>query len=101
VSERRGSSVPPELSDVVDELARVLYERVEVPCDRDQIEALLASVVALAREPTGRLDLKIANAALAEMTEAFRVFRPYRDVAKVTIFGSAHPARRPSLRPGP
>jgi uncharacterized protein (TIGR00730 family) len=89
VSERRGSSVPPELSDVVDELARVLYERVEVPCDRDQIEALLASVVALAREPTGRLDLKIANAALAEMTEAFRVFRPYRDVAKVTIFGSA------------
>ena len=34
-------------------------------------------------------DLKIADAALAEMTEAFRVFRPYRSVRKVTMFGSA------------
>ena len=34
-------------------------------------------------------DLKIANAALAEMAEAFRVFRPYRHVRKLTMFGSA------------
>ena len=34
-------------------------------------------------------DLKIADAALGEMTEAFRVFRPYRAVRKLTMFGSA------------
>jgi uncharacterized protein (TIGR00730 family) len=46
-------------------------------------------VVALAEDRTDALDLKIAGAALAEMAEAFRVFRPYRGVKKVTFFGSA------------
>ena len=50
---------------------------------------MIASLSELAREGTSVGDLKIANAALAEMTEAFRVFRPYRDIRKVTIFGSA------------
>jgi uncharacterized protein (TIGR00730 family) len=34
-------------------------------------------------------DLKIVNAALAEMRKAFRVFSQYRAVRKVTTFGSA------------
>ena len=34
-------------------------------------------------------DLKIVNAALKEMRYAFRVFAPYRDVRKVSVFGSA------------
>ena len=45
------------------------------------------------------IDLKVADSALAEMAEAFRVFRPFRRERKVTIFGSArtlpdHPAYR-------
>src|SRR5205807_9622220 len=36
-----------------------------------------------------RLNLKITNAALKEMRSAFKVFAPYREVPKVTIFGSA------------
>ena len=43
----------------------------------------------MAREGTSVGDLKIANAALAEMAEAFRVFRPYRHIRKLTMFGSA------------
>ena len=35
------------------------------------------------------LDLKIATAALAEMRDAYAMFRPYRDKMKVSIFGSA------------
>ena len=46
-------------------------------------------MVRLAEEDTDVLDLKLADAALAEMAEAFRVFRPYRLRQKVTIFGSA------------
>ena len=34
-------------------------------------------------------DLKIVNAALKEMRYAFRVFAPYRNVRKVSVFGSA------------
>ncbi len=44
---------------------------------------------ALSTDDVDRLDLKIATAALTEMRDAFRVFAPYQDVPKVTIFGSA------------
>jgi len=50
---------------------------------------MLATLWDLAREGISVGDLKIADAALAEMTEAFRVFRPYRAVRKITMFGSA------------
>jgi len=41
-------------------------------------------------------DLKISNSALKELRYAFKVFAPYRDVPKVTVFGSARtPADHP------
>jgi hypothetical protein len=55
----------------------------------DLMRSMLATLWELAREGTSTGDLKIADAALAEMTEAFRVFRPYRTVRKLTMFGSA------------
>ncbi|HXW32037.1 MAG TPA: TIGR00730 family Rossman fold protein [Acidimicrobiales bacterium] len=56
---------------------------------RDLLRSMLAVVWDLGREGIEVGDLKIADAALAEMTEAFRVFRPYRAVRKLTMFGSA------------
>ena len=50
---------------------------------------MIGSLGDMAREGTAVGDLKIANAALGEMAEAFRVFRPYRHIRKVTMFGSA------------
>jgi uncharacterized protein (TIGR00730 family) len=60
---------------------------------------MLSTVAALASGGTEVIDLKIADSALAEMAEAFRVFQPFRHKRKVTIFGSArtlpdHPAYR-------
>ncbi len=55
----------------------------------DLIRSMLATLWDLASEGMTVGDLKIADAALAEMTEAFRVFRPYRSVRKLTMFGSA------------
>jgi uncharacterized protein (TIGR00730 family) len=54
-----------------------------------ELHAMIGSLADLTHENTSVGDLKIANAALAEMTEAFRVFRPYRSVRKMTMFGSA------------
>ena len=54
-----------------------------------ELHAMVGSLGDLARGGTAVGDLKIANAALGEMAEAFRVFRPYRHVRKVTMFGSA------------
>jgi uncharacterized protein (TIGR00730 family) len=50
---------------------------------------LLQSAFALLNDDPAILDLKIAGAALEEMREAFKMFAPFHDIPKVTIFGSA------------
>ncbi len=72
-----------------DALADVLLESLPGTARGDLYRAILTTVVELARERTDALDLKLARAALAEMAEAFRVFRPYRGAQKATFFGSA------------
>ena len=59
------------------------------PAQARELHAMIGTLGDLAREGTAVGDLKIANAALGEMAEAFRVFRPYRHIRKVTMFGSA------------
>jgi uncharacterized protein (TIGR00730 family) len=73
----------------VDRRVNELLDLVGATADRDQLFEILASAVGLAGDGADRLDLKITNAALAEMRRAYRVFAPWHDVPKVTIFGSA------------
>ncbi|HZJ48897.1 MAG TPA: TIGR00730 family Rossman fold protein [Acidimicrobiia bacterium] len=51
-------------------------------------EMVVASLKML-RDGTDRSDLKLLNSTLKEMRSAFLVFRGYRDVRKVTMYGSA------------
>ena len=73
----------------MDALIGQILDRTGAGANRDQLESIFASAVRLATGPSDRLDLKIANAALREMAEAYEMFAPYRDIPKVTIFGSA------------
>jgi uncharacterized protein (TIGR00730 family) len=67
-----------------------LFENRELsPAQARELQAMMRTLADMAREGTSVGDLKIADAALAEMAEAFRVFRPYRHIRKVTMFGSA------------
>jgi uncharacterized protein (TIGR00730 family) len=50
---------------------------------------LLESALGLIADRPDTLDLKMAEAALAEMRDAFTMFAPFRTVPKVTVFGSA------------
>jgi uncharacterized protein (TIGR00730 family) len=60
------------------------------------IDSMRASVDALASPDSDILDLKIVDTTLREFTEAFDVFRPYRNQRKLTMFGSARtPANDP------
>ncbi|MGA9275439.1 TIGR00730 family Rossman fold protein [Ilumatobacter sp.] len=52
-------------------------------------ESLVSEALGLIGDEPDTLDLKIATAALTEMRAAYRVFAPYRDESKVSIFGSA------------
>jgi uncharacterized protein (TIGR00730 family) len=66
-----------------------LLDAAGATANRDQLFEIVVTAVRLAADNADRLDLKIANAALKELRYAFKVFAPYRDTPKVTIFGSA------------
>lgn len=60
------------------------------PCDHDDLLAeMLVTICRLSADGVDRGDLKLINTALKELRYAFKVFGPYREVRKVSIFGSA------------
>ena len=76
------------MDDSRDRLTELL-DHLGVRANRDQLMEILETVVRLATSDTDRLDLKITNASLKEMAEAFAVFAPYKTERKMTMFGSA------------
>ena len=66
-----------------------LLDSMDLGRNRRLAEQLIESSFALLDDRPSLLDLKIASAALEEMREAFKMFAPFHDVPKVTIFGSA------------
>ena len=63
------------------------------------IREMVETSLKLLRDGTGTGDLKILNAALRELRYAFKIFAPYRQVRKVSCFGSARtPATAPAYR---
>src|SRR2546427_4424433 len=54
---------------------------------------MLTTVLKLHEDGASSGDLKITNAALKELRYGYKVFAPYRDVRKVTVFGSARTPR--------
>ena len=66
-----------------------LLDEMDLGRNRRLGQQLIESAFALLNDKPNILDLKIAGAALEEMREAFKMFAPFRDVPKVTIFGSA------------
>jgi uncharacterized protein (TIGR00730 family) len=50
---------------------------------------MLTTVLKMFEDGAGIADLRIAHMALKEMRYGFKVFAPYRQVPKVTVFGSA------------
>ena len=50
---------------------------------------MLVTICRLGADRADRGDLKILNAALRELRYAFKIFAPYKEIPKVTMFGSA------------
>ena len=66
-----------------------LLDEMDLGRNRRLGQQLIESAFALLSDQPHQLDLKIAGAALEEMREAFKMFAPFHDIPKVTIFGSA------------
>ena len=67
----------------------IIADRPQSPQRRKLLRSMVESVVVLAEQDPDTLDLKIAEAALSELVEAFGAYAPYKAVPKLTIFGSA------------
>ncbi len=57
--------------------------------DAELLMEMVTACFRLARDHADRGEMKLVNAALKEFAYAFRVFKAYRNVRKVSIFGSS------------
>jgi len=73
----------------VHRLAAELVTELQGIRDGDLIGEILATSMKLLRDRTNRGDVKLIDKSLAELRYALKIFAPYRDVHKVSIFGSA------------
>ena len=84
---------PYDIGDpAIDAAIDALIERVtETASDHgeDLVREMVITSLKMLVDGTERGDLKMMNSALKEMRYSFLVFRHYRDVRKVTMFGSA------------
>lgn len=75
--------------DVVAELLPRIQEKGPIGKKEAFVREMVETCLKLLRDGTGTGDLKILNAALRELRYAFKIFDPYRNVRKVSCFGSA------------
>ncbi|MBI4560944.1 MAG: LOG family protein [Candidatus Rokubacteria bacterium] len=85
-NERRYQLQSEEANARIDEL---LTQLGVPPETRRSYGEMLTTVLKMFEDGADLGDLKIANAALKELRYGFKVFAPYRDFPKVTVFGSA------------
>lgn len=80
-----------QLQQLISELTTQLIAQPAAP-QQPYLERAIAVLNRLAGESVERLDWKILAAALEDMERGIRLFQPYRQIRKVSIFGSARTA---------
>src|SRR5262249_50938747 len=65
------------------------HEVHQPPSIEQLVQQLRETADKLIRDSAPRGDVKLLNTALKELRYAFKVFAPYRQMRKVTVFGSA------------
>ncbi|HQY87406.1 MAG TPA: TIGR00730 family Rossman fold protein [Tepidisphaeraceae bacterium] len=70
-----------------------LIELLEKVSEGDQVADIVTNGIKLLRDSTGRGDMKLISKAVSELRYALKIFEPYRDTHKISVFGSArtHP----------
>jgi len=77
------------LNQKIEELLDLACREGTEPEDMELVRQIMVTGVHLLRDQTSRSELKLVNSALKELRHAFRVFKPYSQLRKVAVFGSA------------
>ncbi|MDB5328241.1 MAG: hypothetical protein JWM57_3810 [Phycisphaerales bacterium] len=83
------TSVPRGDMSEVHQLATALMDAVGDLPDGDIVNEMLATSLKLLRDRNTRADLKLINTSMKELRYSLKVFEPYKDTRKISIFGSA------------
>jgi uncharacterized protein (TIGR00730 family) len=79
----------PQQMQQIDALLQKLIPMLSEVQEGDQVADIIEAAVKLLRDKTNRGDLKLIRTAMAELRYALKVFAPYRDTRKISVFGSA------------
>jgi uncharacterized protein (TIGR00730 family) len=77
-----------DLQAVHELAAPLIHELASLP-NGDLVGEIIANALKLLRDDTNRGDIKLIDKSFKELRYALKVFAPYRDLRKVSIFGSA------------
>jgi uncharacterized protein (TIGR00730 family) len=77
-----------DLTQVHDLAATLIHLLSDVP-EGDLVGEIIANALKLLRDQTNRGDIKLIDKSFKELRYALKVFAPYRDIRKVSLFGSA------------
>ena len=95
------SRLDPALKKRIQEL--IALQGGERGANPDLVEDIIVNALKLLKDVKDRGDARVIRTAVRELRYAFRLFAPYHETRKVTIFGSARtePARdsRIGIRP--
>ncbi|MCY2953980.1 MAG: LOG family protein [Planctomycetota bacterium] len=73
----------------VRQLADQLVAALQSLPDGDLVAEIIDNALKLLRDRTNRGDIKLINKAMKEIRYALKIFAPYREIHKVSMFGSA------------
>jgi uncharacterized protein (TIGR00730 family) len=88
-SHQESVAVPRADLDKVHELASLLIDELRDKPDGDLVGEIIANSLKLLRDHTNRGDMKLIDKSFKELRYALKIFAPYREFRKVSIFGSA------------
>lgn len=80
---------PPTGNESIDAQVAALVERWGADHSPELVEEMIGTILKMARDRMSVADLKLFNRALKEMRRAARMWVPYKDIPKISIFGSA------------
>jgi len=80
---------PDPVYDSVIEVLDQLLPDLKAHPHRPAVEQVVRTSLRVIQKDISRLDIKILNSSVRELLHAFSIFKPYRNIRKVSMFGSA------------
>jgi uncharacterized protein (TIGR00730 family) len=77
--------MPPAIAEKI----QALLDDAGISNDRELASEMLHAVLKLAHDDPGRGEMKLMARSFKELRYAFKIFKPYRQRRKVSVFGSA------------